>query len=504
MDDSPRRAAQVGLVAGPLLALLLFLLLPDAYETAAGPVAFGVAGRATLGLMAWMATWWLTEAVDVAATALLPLAVLPLATVSGGSASAAMAAAARPYAHPFIGLFLGGFLLALAMERWGLHRRIALVALRASGTRPAGIVLGFMVVTATLSMWVSNTATTVLMLPIATSVLALLRPDGRSLARDPLAIALLLGIAYAASIGGIGTIIGTPPNVFLVGFLRERYGVTIGFGAWMRVGVPFVLVFLPIAWLLLTRVLYPVGDEPVAGSAALFRDKLRGLGPMSRGEWIVFLVFMTTAGAWILRPLIAGIEVGGVAPLAGLDDTGIAMIAALALFAAPVDWRRGVFALDWATARGVPWGILILFGGGLSLADAVQRHGVAELIGAQAEALGVLPPWLIVVAVVAVVIFLTELTSNTATTATLLPILAGIAPVIAVHPDLLLIPAAVAASCAFMMPVATPPNAIVFGTGRVTIPQMCRAGLWLNLIGIVLVTLLGLAVVGRLTGIPAS
>jgi sodium-dependent dicarboxylate transporter 2/3/5 len=303
-------------------------------------------------------------------------------------------------------------------------------------------------------------------------------------------LCMMLGIAYAASIGGVGTIIGTPPNGFLVAYIRETYGTDIGFADWLPIGLPLVAVFLPVAWLMLTRVVYPVPASRLKGAAELVTREYEQLGPTSRGEWAVFTVFMLTAVAWITRSQLSRL-------VPGISDAGIAMTAAVALFVIPVDRRRRVFVLDWATAARAPWGILILFGGGLSLAAAVQRHGVAELIGSQVAGLGSLSPILLVLIVTTLVIFLTELTSNTATTATLVPILAALAPALGVDPALMIVPAALAASCAFMMPVATPPNAIVFGSGYVSIPQMCKAGLWLNIIGIVLITALTFGIVSR-------
>jgi sodium-dependent dicarboxylate transporter 2/3/5 len=508
--DSRSLVRWIGLVGGPVLALVCFRLVPETrlprtVDGVTTELAFGAAGRATLALMVWMAAWWLTEAIDVAATALLPVVVLPLVTIGPDeTAREAMTAAAAPYANRFIGLFLGGFILALSMERWGLHRRIALNALRLVGTRPTQMIAGFMAITAVMSMWVSNTATTVMMLPIALSVTALVaeRGDGKPAAgRDHFALCMMLGIAYAASIGGIGTLIGTPPNLLLAGFIETRYGHSISFARWLGVGLPLVAVFVPVTFVVLTRIVYPVRRDPVEGGAALVRDGLQALGPMKPGEWATLVVFMITAVAWITRPLLVRITIGDARPLAGLTDAGIALIAALALFVIPVSFRRPEFVMTWSEAKRVPWGILVLFGGGLSLAAAVTRHGVAELIGAQAQGLASWPALLIVVAVATGVIFLTELTSNTATTATLLPILAGVAPALGLHPYMVLVPAAIAASCAFMMPVATPPNAIVFGSGQVTIPQMCRAGLWLNLVGIVLVTLLTFALVVPLLGV---
>lgn len=521
----------IGLIAGPLLAFLLYSLLPHAYENGAGEtIEFSNAGRATMALAAWMAIWWMTEAVELYATALLPLVALPMTGAS------AVREAAAPYAHELIFLFMGGFLIALAMQRWGLHKRLALKALRAAGDHPAGIVACFMGVTAFFSMWVSNTATAVMMLPIALSIIALVEqvepgsvgggvgnggaggtggPGGtattanggsgngesESKTRPHFALCLLLGIAYAASIGGIGTIIGTPPNVFLASFIQSSLGEEISFVRWMGVGLPLVAVFLPLAWLLLTRVLYPVRGERIEGSREVTERAYRELGAMSRGERVVMAVFLLAALSWITRPLLVRVQVGDLHPLAGLSDPVIAMVAALALFVVPVDVKRRVFVMNWDTAVKLPWGILLLFGGGLSLAAAIRANGVGEYIGHQLAFLSGIPTLLLVMAVIALVIFLTELTSNTATTATFIPILAALSPVFDLHPYMLIVPAAIAASCAFMLPVATPPNAIVFGSGHVTIQQMIRAGFWLNLTGVVLITLLVYTVMMRMLGV---
>jgi sodium-dependent dicarboxylate transporter 2/3/5 len=453
-----------------------------------------------------MAAWWFTEAIPVYATALLPLVLLPLLRAT------TMKAAAAPYAHELIFLFMGGFLLALAMERWGLHRRVALAALRVAGDRPINVVGAFMAVSAGLSMWVSNTATAIMMLPVALSVIGLVSQSSAPLetgedagppdaAVGSFGVALLLGIAYAASIGGVATPIGTPPNLFLLSYVDAHLDREISFVRWMALAVPLVAVFLPIAWLLLTRVLHPVRLPRIEGSSALVGRALRELGPMSRGERIVLGVFLLTAGLWITRPLLGGIELAGIQPLAGLTDAGIAMLAALLLFVAPIDWRAGTFALDWDTAVKLPWGILILFGGGLSLAAAIQQNGVAELIGSQVSGFGDVPSWIVVLAVVTTILFLTELTSNTATTAALVPVLATVAPGLGFDPLLLAVPAAISASCAFMLPVATPPNAVVFGSGLVRIPEMVRAGFWLNLTGIALVTAFTYAVAMPVLGV---
>ncbi len=520
----------IGLIAGPLLALLLYSQLPHTYANSAGEaVAFSNAGRATMALAAWMAIWWMTEAVELYATALLPLVALPMTGAS------AVREAAAPYAHELIFLFMGGFLIALAMQRWGLHRRLALRALRAAGDHPAGIVACFMGVTAFFSMWVSNTATAVMMLPIALSIIGLVEQvepgsvgggagnggrgnggasgtvnagngstgngESRTKTRPHFALCLLLGIAYAASIGGIGTIIGTPPNVFLASFIQSNLGQEISFVRWMGVGLPLVAVFLPLTWLMLTRVLYPVRGERIEGSSEVTERAYQELGAMSRGERAVLVVFLLAALSWITRPLLVRVQVGDLHPLAGLSDPVVAMVAALALFVVPVDVKRRVFVMNWETAVKLPWGILLLFGGGLSLAAAIRANGVGEYIGHQLAFLSGIPTLLLVMAVIALVIFLTELTSNTATTATFIPILAALSPVFDLHPYMLIVPAAIAASCAFMLPVATPPNAIIFGSGHVTIQQMIRAGFWLNLLGVVLITVLVYTVMMRMLGV---
>jgi sodium-dependent dicarboxylate transporter 2/3/5 len=485
---------RIGLPAGPALGLVVAFALPEGYTTAAGDwLAVEGPARATTAIAAWMAVWWLSEAIPIYATALLPLALLPL------SGAATMREAAQPYGHELIFLFMGGFIIALAMQRWGLHRRLALRALSMVGKDPESTVGGFMVVTALLSMWVSNTATVVMMLPIATSVIALTWRKGGGGEWDgasPLpegegrnfALCLLLGIAYAASIGGIGTLIGTPPNLFLASFVKSQLGREISFVGWMAIGVPLVAIFLPAVWWGLTRWLYPVRGRGGVGGEAFTRTALAELGPMQPGEWVTLAVFAITACTWMLRPLLNAWEIAGHRPLAGLSDPGVAVIAALALFVIPVDRRERVFAMDWKTAVQLPWGVLILFGGGLSLAAAIQANGVGAHIGNQVGALASWPQLLLMLAVVALVIFLTELTSNTATTATLVPILAGLAPGLDLSPYVLIVPATIAASCAFMLPVATPPNAIVFGSGTLTVPEMSRAGLWFNLLGIFLIT----------------
>lgn len=484
--------AWVGRFLGPVLAVVAYFFLPT------GEGGLSPEGVAVVSVAVLMAVWWVTEALPLAATALLPIALFPLlGAVEIGDATA-------PYASDTIFLFMGGFMIALAMQRWGLHRRIALLTITAVGTNPVRVIGGFMIATGFLSMWVSNTATAVMMLPIGLSVLALVLDNGGDGAEDRLtgpgasnfAVCLMLAIAYSASIGSLATLIGTPPNLFMAGFLQETYDITIGFAQWMIVGLPLSVVFLFITWIVLTRFVYPPEISEIAGGRELIRGQLDEMGSISRGEKIVLAVFATTAFFWVFRQLLAGLPGFG-----GLEDAGIAIAAAIALFAIPVDWRNGVFALDWKTAVQLPWGVLLLFGGGLSLAGAISETGVDAWIGDQFGGLASIPTLLFVVAVTAAVILLTELTSNTATAAALLPIFGGVAVGVDLDPLLLVVPAALAASCAFMLPVATPPNAIVFGSGHVTIAQMLRAGVWLNIIAVVLITLVVYALAGFALGV---
>ena len=483
MDSSPTSGvrARIGLIAGPMVFASMLLLSPaegmpvTAWRTAA------------VGVL--MAIWWITEAIPIPATALLPLVLFPLLGV------ATIAQTTSPYANPVIYLFLGGFLLAMALESCGLHRRLALSILTVVGTRPANLIWGFMAGTAFISMWVSNTATVVMMLPMATSVIALARgsAEGESEQGKAFEAALLLGVAYAASIGGLGTLIGTPPNALLAGFMDESYGIRIGFLEWMLLGVPLVAIALPFAWLLLTKMVFRLGTNPVAGGAALLERERAALGPMSRAEWIVGFITALTATAWMTRPLFER-------SIPAMTDTGIAIAGALLLFVVPLGWRPLRVALTWTQAERLPWSVLILFGGGLSLAAAIQQTGLADWIGA---ALGGLTGWhifAVVIVVSSVVILLSELASNTATAAAFLPVAASLALGIGVDPMLLAIPAALAASCGFMLPVATPPNAIVYGTGKLTITQMANAGFWLDLFFLALIPVVVFLLAARIFG----
>lgn len=466
------RPAAAGLVVGALV-LLATLVLPP-------PAGLPIAGWRTLGLALMMAIWWSTEPVPMGATALLPPILMPLLGIAD------IAAATAPYANPLVFLFLGGFLLAAGVKRWGLHRRLAFWAVQAIGTEPRRLVLGFMVASGFLSMWISNTAAVVLMLPVAVSIIAMAE-DGTE---DPQAIrrfalALLLGLAYAASIGGVGTLIGTPPNALLAGYLLDSHGIDLSFAAWAAVGIPLVIVFLPLGWLVLTRLVFPVGPE--LASAFSNREALQqltGAAPMTPAEKRVGTVFMIAAALWITRPLLNNVPV-----LEGLSDPGIGLACAFALFLIPSGMAKDRrFLMNWEEAKGIPWQVLLLFGGGLSLAAAMDRSGLALWIGEALAAAGAMPPLLFLMLVAATVLLLTELASNTAVVAALLPIVATIAA--GAGMDVVTVSAAVAmaASCAFMLPVATPPNALVFATGHVRVADMVRAGLVMNLASVLLVS----------------
>jgi sodium-dependent dicarboxylate transporter 2/3/5 len=476
----------IGMLAGPVAAILTYLLLPAGYVDADGAVVeLAPAARKVAAIAVLMAIWWMTEAISVYATALLPLALFPLVAIAD------MKTTATTYGSPVVYLFLGGFILALAVERWNLHRRLALNVLAVVGANQRAIIGAFMFVAAALSMWVTNTATTIMLLPVAVSVIKLLESndleDGK--ADSPFAVGLLLGIAYAASIGGMGTIIGTAPNVFVVAFIAEQTGREISFLEWMKFAVPVVIVFVPVVWFLLTRFIYPVSAAKITGADSLLEQELSALAAWSRGEQLTLVVFLFTAVSWVSRPYLSEVELFGAQPFAGLTDAGIAILAAVILFICPVSISKREFLMDWNTAVRLPWGLLVLFGGGLALAAQLADSGLSGYIGYLASGLEGLPVWLIVMVVIATVVFMTELTSNTATTATMLPVFLALALGLNLPTMLLVLPATLAASCAFMLPVATPPNAVVFGSGYLQIRQMSRAGLWLNLVAIGIISL---------------
>jgi sodium-dependent dicarboxylate transporter 2/3/5 len=477
-ENSYRPAQRIGFIIGGLIFLVTVLIPP--------PDGLSQEGWLTAAVALLMATWWMTEALPIQATALLPLGLFPALGILDAQNAAA------PYADRMIFLFMGGFFIAVTMQKWGLHKRIALRIIAFVGTSPNQLILGFMLATAFLSMWISNTATVAMMLPIGLAVSEMFKPLDHEGPYE-FGIALMLGVAYGASIGGVSTLIGTPPNAALAGAASQILDIQIGFVEWMGVGLPFTVIMLPITWVLLTRVLYPPGN--LSGDAAtLIREEHSALGPISRGEKLTALVFGLTALAWVLRQdkTFGDLTIPGLQSwVPFLHDSTIAMLAAIVLFVLPVDWRKGEFVLDWQTARRIPWGVLVLFGGGLSLARAMDQSGLAAWIGGAVSALGTVPVIVIIAVVVALVVFLTELTSNIATTNMAMPVMAGAAVGLGIPPLMLMATAALAASMAFMLPVATPPNAIVFGSGYLTVPQMARAGLILNLLAIVAITLIG-------------
>ncbi len=482
-SNNPRSSSlrkKIGLFLGPLLFLGLYLMPTPAELTRDAQIV--LAGSA------WIAVWWITEAIPIAATALLPIVIFPVFGVMSTQETT------TPYANHLVFLFMGGFLIALAMEKWNLHRRIALTVIQALGQTPKRIILGFMAATALLSMWISNTATAMMMTPIGLAVIKqvgdLLNKDNiqQKVARGEFQFgtALMLGIAYAASIGGVATIIGTPPNAVFVGIIKEMYDVEISFAQWLLFGFPLSVIFVLIVWYYLTHIAFSFEFGRLPVGMSIISQELKKLGPISREESKVLIVFGTVAILWIAR----GFFLKNVFPM--MSDATIAIFGAALLFVLPVNFRTGEFVMDWKTATRIPWGILLLFGGGISLAEAFQASGLAKWLAGLLSGLSGAPMMVILLAVVTLAIFLTEMTSNTATSTMLMPIMASLALAVGISPLATMVTAAVATSFAFMLPVATPPNAIVFGSGYISIPTMARTGIVLNLLGILIVTLVAM------------
>ena len=472
------RHQKIGLWLGPTIGLILIMLPPPE----------------TMPLRAWhtaiaailMAIWWCTEAVHVSVTAIVPLAIFPLLGIGD------IKTVAAPYANPIIYLFMGGFVIALAVEKWDLHKRIALTILTSVGKSGPAIVGGFMLASAIISMWVMNTSTTLMLLPIGVSVVKIVSESADELndtQKHNFQLAVLLGIAYSATIGGMATIVGTAPNAFFVGFMKENGFTEIGFGQFMLVGFPLTLVMLPLAWFAITHIVFPIKFS-TSDATRNHLYKLRAdLGLMSIAEKRVSVVFASAAFLWMTRPLLNMLSI-----FAGLSDAGIAMIAATILFLIPSANKNDPYLMKWETMSKLPWGLLILFGGGLSLASSVAQTGLADWIGESLVVLGGAGTIVLVIVITTLIAFLTELTSNTATTGTFLPVVAALAIGINVDPLIFALPATLAASCAFMLPVATPPNGIVYGSGYIRIPEMVKAGFVLNIIGIVVLSILALIV----------
>lgn len=487
-----------GLILGPVLGLLVYTSIGGPSDPAMP--ALTESGKRVIALAVVMATWWLTETIPVSITALLPVAVLPLLDVG------TIQSAAAPYADKVLFLFLGGFIIGEALRQSGLHRRLALLTLLAVGASPARMVGGIMLATGFISMWVSNTATTIMMLPIGLSMVALVEARSRlpgasesgwtAAAVRNFGAAIVLGIAYAASIGGIGTPVGSPPNLIMLNYVQHALHRDIGFGQWMLVGMPIVAVFLPAAWLLLTRWLHPVRAGEVPGGRTMLRDELSRLGPVSRAERATLAVFLFAAAAWIFRKFIAD-AIGR-----PLTDEGIAVIAAISLFVIPIGVRPRRAVIEYQHVESLPWGILLLFGGGLSIAAAMSREGVDIYLGSLFAGLSHLPMPLLVLILVSAVTFIGELTSNAAVVTALMPVLGAAAVGMGVDPIPLMLAATLGSSCGFMLPVATPPNALAYATKRITQGQMIRTGVLLDIVGIAIVT--AAVVIGARYLAPAS
>ena len=485
---------RVGLILGPIVFIIMLLITPPDGMTSA---AMKVAAITTL-----MAIWWITEAVPIPATSLLPILLYPLLDVMKvGDVTA-------KYADPTIYLFIGGFFIAVTMERWHLHRRIALYTIKLVGTSPSKMTLGFMIATGFISMWVSNTATAMMMVPIGLAVIAQVTGisskqllDGSvGIQEQNFGKGLMLAIAYAASIGGVATIIGTPPNTIMVGMLNSTYNQTITFGQWMMFGLPLVIIVMALTWVMLVKFLFPTGDLKLAKGKDVIDYEIKKMGPITKQEVIVLIVFLLVAFLWIFSPKLKSIFPS----LKGVNDTVIAMLGTILLFVVPADWKKGIFILDWKTAVKIPWDIVLLFGGGFAVASGFQSSKLASFIAKQLESLNGMPMIVFIAVVTLLVVFLTEITSNTATATLLVPIMGASAVALGIHPYATIVPACVAASFAFMLPVATPPNAVVFGSGAIRIKDMAKAGLGLNIFGTVVIVIFVMYVMPMLWGIDLT
>ena len=456
-----------------VLIFIVMIALPA--PSGLDPVGWSVAA-----VVALMAIWWATESIPVAVTALIPLALFPLLGV------ASFKDVAIPYANPNIYLFLGGFMLALAIERSGLHKRMALHMIIAAGSSGPKLIAGFMTIAALISMFVMNTSTTLMLLPIGLAVCSVVSNTIPGLTEKEITYfdtSLMLGIAYAATIGGMSTLVGTAPNIVFSAFMQETYGIEISMIDWMTLGVPLAIVMLYSAWIVLTKYVFPTSFITSNETKLYLKNMLNEQGPLSKDEIKISIIFGLTAMAWMLRTVLDNYQT-----FSGLTDAGIAIISAILLFMIPSTSNKGEL-LDWSDSDKLPWGLLILFGGGLSIAAQINSSGLGIWIGEGLSVLSTVPPVFLILAVTALIIFLTEVTSNVATTSTFLPVFGAVAIGIGVLPVSLTVPVCLAASCAFMLPVATPPNAIVYGSGKFTIATMMRAGFFLNIIGIFVVTL---------------
>lgn len=464
-----KKVRYTGLIGGLLLAALTILILPADLNTAA---------RLTAGVVVLMGTWWMTEAVPIPVTALLPLVLFPAMGIAG------IDDVANSYANDTLFLFLGGFMIALGMQKWNLHRRIALRIVLLVGTRPTRLIAGLMIATALLGMWVSNTATAMMMIPLGMSVVALVEAQPGVKDNSRFGVGLMLGIAYSATLSAFGTIVASPGNVFVVAYIEENFGYRITFLQWMMFGLPLAAVFMVLGWFVITKVLWKPELDEIPGGRQLIADELRSLGKMSAGELLVLVIFLATALSWIFVPVIFE------DPWA--TDPVIAMIAGILVFMIPARPGDGVMLMDWETANKTPWGTMILVGGGLALSVQIMSSGLSEWIGESLTVLGGLPVWFLIPAVVLLMLILTEFTSSMASITAFVPLVAGIAVSLGQDPVVIAIMVTQACQSAFMLPVASIPNAIAYGTGSVNIQQMVRTGLVFNLMGLVLVSAVGL------------
>ena len=464
--------SRIGLILGPLLFLGVMLFVDGG--------GMGTPARDTLAIICWVACWWITEAIPIPVTSLMPVMLFPLMQI------APIQEFAASYGHRLMFLFIGGFIIALAMERWNLHKRIALTIILKVGTNARRIILGFILATGFLSMWIANTATTMMMVPICMALVQQFRViTGETNGENHAKIfgkALILGVAYSASIGGMATLVGTPTTLIFAGFVNDTYGIEIPFGQWLKYGLPISLILILVCWLALTYWAFSFSKIKISGGKALIANQLKQLGPISHEEKWVLAVFSLVAFAWISRGYLLN------RLLPGLDDNIIAMIGAAVLFIIPAREKGGAL-MDWQTAVRLPWGILLLFGGAFSIAKAVDVSGLGKWLVDQLALLEQVDFLLILFILVAFINFLTEITQNMATCTLILPVLAALAPVLDVHPFGMMAAACIASSCAFMLPFATAPNAIVFGTGLFEMKDMIRAGIWLNLASIILITI---------------
>ena len=495
-----------GLLAG-IAAFIIVMLLP--LES-----VMPHAAKLTAAVTVMMIIFWITQPIPIEATALIPLVAFPLLGVLS------VTGAATPYADNVIFLFMGGFMLAMAMQRWNLHKRIALKIISITGTSPTRLILGFMIATAFLSMWMSNSATAMMMIPIAIAIIITVIPNKRPKEMDKsekaFAGCLVLGIAYAAGVGGIATLIGTPANAVFASMLAKFYpnAPPVDFFSWFMFGVPFVAVMLVIMWLWLTKIAYRKMPKTLDHTKEVLAKELEALGPMSRGEKNTLFVFIFAALAWIFKdpkeigniiiPGINSLYTAGILPIK-VEDCTIAIFAAILLFMLPISWKKHEFTLNWKWASKIPWGVLLLFGGGMSLSAAFKASGLSEAIANAFTGIQVAPVILVLLLAI-VVMILTEFTSNTAVANIMIPVMAGVAAGLSMNPFILMMTVAVASSLAFMLPVATPPNAVAYGTDYVEMKDMVTAGWFLNLIGIILFTIflftLGLSIFGIGVGLP--